>query len=156
MKKTLISLCLALLPLLSFAQGTFYVNPKTGNAGVFSMEGTKLFFLDGTLSVMEPQKEGVVYQLSALRSITFRSTNGIQTVQGNTSAAPTLLVAYGGNTIEVRGLEGPADIAVYSLAGKQMFAVKDWKGGAISIASLPKGTYLIKVGDKYGTKFIKR
>ena len=114
---------------------------------------SKLSFAEGKMTVTMNDKSTQDVALSTSLVLQFED---VATAISQVDAAKgKLQVAYDGEFLSFAGLGGVADAAVYSMGGEKVLGLKGWNGKPVSVASLGRGVYIIKVNNK-SFKFVKK
>ncbi|MDD7317265.1 MAG: T9SS type A sorting domain-containing protein [Prevotella sp.] len=156
---------LALLPLLPamhlMAQSgnELVVKAKTGNTSYLLDNVRRIDLTGGNVGVVTTNAGVTTYAFEDVYSICFGlNTSGITTVtrSGEQKGKLLLHVTNNGSTVSVSGWQAgkSSDVKFYNTSGSLVKELKQWSGSDIDITSLPKGVYIIKVGDK-AAKFNK-
>lgn len=148
---------LSVQPALAGDGDNLVVKTKSGAKEASLDNVQKIVFSGDSMSVV--LKSGTdTYAFEDISSIAFGTTTGIEPVVAGKGTESKLLlhVLQDGNTLSVSGWTPghAANVEIYTVGGALSRTVKGWSGSNIDVASLPKGTYIIKIGDK-GAKFIK-
>lgn len=152
MKKILTMLLLFSASLPGMAQHML-IEKHNNNNEVIELENLKEITFSG-ITVNIEQKDGTKSSntMSAISSISFGDYTAIEQVKPNRGELVTYVTA---DEIAINGKVGDA-IIIFNVVGTQILSAHlDAECGKISIANLPKGIYIIKVGNRTA-KIVKR
>lgn len=114
---------------------------------------SKLSFAEGKMTVTMNDESTQDVSLSTSLMLQFED---VATAISQVDAAKgKLQVAYDGENVSFAGLGGVADAAVYTMGGQKVLSLKAWNGKPVSMASLGRGVYIIKVNNQ-SFKFVKK
>lgn len=104
-------------------------------------------FVDGNMVVK--LRNGATTEkinLSEIKTITFgEATTSIISTK---SVSDDVKFYLADQHLVVTGLNYPVSVAIYAISGKALFNQSAWTGGSLDISSLPKGIYIVKLGNK--------
>lgn len=104
----------------------------------FAGSSIQLFLLDesvGTLTIAYDGQSSIKFADEA--------PTGIDLPKANKGAE----IAYAGNTLSAKGLDG-ASVTLYGVDGRQVMHFADWDGSPVNLATLSKGVYVLKVNNQ--------
>lgn len=155
MKKIFSLSVMALLAVAATAQVKMVVVQSDGGSEEFDLATTqKLTFADSYLNVSNTLVAAQPFSLANVRLIKFtNAATAIETV--SRSSADRLSFAYANGTISVNGLSKPTNATLYTIGGQQVSNQSSWDGSPLSVATLPQGVYILKVGQT-AYKFVKK
>lgn len=97
--------------------------------------------------------------IAVVKRITFSGTwMGVEAPKAETAAATLRLR---NNPVEsVLAVEGfdtssPAQLSVFSIAGREVIRVRSWRGEDIDVSTLPQGVYILRINQST-LKFVKK
>lgn len=156
MRKLLLVCVMAASAAVANAQNTMVVHSANDatKSGTKLEEINKLTFAGNKMVVeMNNGAASKTYDLNAFNKVTFESTS--VNIAGTTVEREGLKFSFDGSIISVSGLKEPAAAVVYDASGAAMESLAAWDGKRLSVASLPKGMYMLSVnGVAY--KFLKK
>lgn len=106
-------------------------------------EINRISFTEEALSVDKKDGTNERYSYKATVSFIDNSTDGIGKAE---AVANNVRVHARENLIYIEGAE-QGRIEVYALNGTQCLAVAQWNGQPVDVSALPKGIYVLKVGN---------
>ncbi|MGN0211899.1 MAG: T9SS type A sorting domain-containing protein [Muribaculaceae bacterium] len=149
-----------LLSLLSITATGMAVNMAISYNGMegetYDLKAIKnLTFDNGFMNIAFFDDEGAVRKdLSTIKSIKFPAViTGVESV-GMRPMAQSVAVAGGELKIMGYDTESPQPAAIYNVGGVSLFTCNSLTESAIDVASLPKGMYILKLGNQT-FKFVK-
>lgn len=131
-----------------FAQDDITVNLNSGKKS-YKVDDVKSITFDGTnLKVNKQDNAADTYAFADLVNVTFDTATGISNLP-LAGGKLAISVQPGSDIINISGYDAAEkySVAVYSLAGEKLAGVDNWKGEAVSVASLPKGVYVLKINN---------
>ncbi len=112
----------------------------------------KITFNGTTVTLVQNNGNTIDSEMSDIERVYFANTSGIEYVA---SSSKELVQFLSPEEIAVNCRAGEI-ITIYNVSGSQILSVhQEADGGRISIASLPKGIYLLRAGGQTA-KFIRR
>lgn len=103
----------------------------------------RISFTEEALSVDKKDGTNERYSYKATVSFIDNSTDGIGKAE---AVANNVRVYARENLIYIEGAE-QGRVEVFALNGTQCLAVAQWSGQPVDVSALPKGVYVLKVGD---------
>ncbi|MCQ2223672.1 MAG: T9SS type A sorting domain-containing protein [Bacteroidaceae bacterium] len=145
MKKTLLSVLMLLASAFAWAEDQYLcIWQADGQTVDIALDDEPVTtFSNGNL-VISTRRTTITYPLQMVKRYTFEAApTGIQ------SATANMHISTDGSCITFSAFDRDTNIAVYNLAGVRVRTVlaKAGTGTVVSVASLPKGTYIVKVND---------
>lgn len=131
-----------------FAQDDITLNLTSGKKS-YKIDDVKSFTFDGdNLKVNTQDDKADTYALADIVDINFDTATGIDNLQ-IAGGKLALSVQPGSDIINISGYDAKEryTVSVYSLAGDKVLGIDNWKGDAVSVASLPKGVYIFKINN---------
>lgn len=152
MKKIMISSAMALLALSAVhAQNAVVIHQTNGQTtNCFFTEKPRVTYL-GDCLVMSTQDQNVQYSLRSLRKIEFAQVEIPTDIDSPTTAQEkAMLLGFRAGQVTVNNARPGVGVMLYDMDGKTLFGIQtDDSGHAnISTSSLPKGTYILQVGEE--------
>lgn len=157
MKKTFMALALTLLPFgMASAQVRMLVVPKDGTAPKsFNLDDIRRidFLGEANTFSIACATDRWSYEFDKVRCLKFDGlVNDIATATKQESAVS---IAYREGQIFVSGLSNAqAHATIYDLNGCSRLSLPHYDGQPIDVSALPKGAYILRVGDK-AFKFLR-
>ena len=157
MKKTLIALALALLPVgMVSAQVQLLVVPKDGSATKrINLDDIKYieFPAPGEAFSIETADLRWSYGYDFVQSLKFDGL--VNDISGINKEEDGIRIRYQGDQILVSGLGNtPVQAVVCDLNGSTRIRIAQYDGQPIDVSALPKGAYIVRVGGKT-SKFLR-
>lgn len=157
MKKTLIALALALLPVgMVSAQVQLLVVPKDGSATKrLNLDDIKYieFPAPGEAFSIETADLRWSYGYDFVQSLKFDGL--VNDISGINKEEEGIRIRYQGDQILVSGLgNAPVQAVVCDLNGSTRIRIAQYDGQPIDVSALPKGAYIVRVGGKT-SKFLR-
>lgn len=157
MKKTLIALALALLPVgMVSAQVQLLVVPKDGSATKrLNLDDIKYieFPAPGEAFSIETADLRWSYGYDFVQSLKFDGL--VNDISGINKEEDGIRIRYQGDQILVSGLgNAPVQAVVCDLNGSTRIRIAQYDGQPIDVSALPKGAYIVRVGGKT-SKFLR-
>lgn len=157
MKKTLIALALALLPVgMVSAQVQLLVVPKDGSATKrINLDDIKYieFPAPGEAFSIETADLRWSYGYDFVQSLKFDGL--VNDISGINKEEEGIRIRYQGDQILVSGLgNAPVQAVVCDLNGSTRIRIAQYDGQPIDVSALPKGAYIVRVGGKT-SKFLR-
>lgn len=157
MKKTLIALALALLPVgMVSAQVQLLVVPKDGSATKrLNLDDIKYieFPAPGEAFSIETADLRWSYGYDFVQSLKFDGL--VNDISGINKEEDGIRIRYQGDQILVSGLgNAPVQAVVCDLNGSTRIRISQYDGQPIDVSALPKGAYIVRVGGKT-SKFLR-
>lgn len=157
MKKTLIALALALLPVgMVSAQVQLLVVPKDGSATKrINLDDIKYieFPAPGEAFSIETADLRWSYGYDFVQSLKFDGL--VNDISGINKEEDGIRIRYQGDQILVSGLgNAPVQAVVCDLNGSTRIRIAQYDGQPIDVSALPKGAYIVRVGGKT-SKFLR-
>ena len=157
-KMTFIMVCLLLLctttNMKAKGQTALVISTIDGNDATFILpEKPEITFANHTLTI-NVKNDNHVFEISNIEQIHFDVIDNIQSPTKNTITYRYL----SDNLILVEGIDANDPIQLYSLGGMQIPNLVNHAGNRaeVSLASLQKGTYLLKIGNKQTIKIYRK
>lgn len=132
-------------------QMTVYFNNGNAESSFAVSDVASLHFSDGNLLVKQSAdgKQSAI-SLTEILSIKFadRNPSEVKTVVGDELAA--VKVAASADALRLIGYDTarPQPAVIYGVGGTVFYSVSAQTSGCINISSLPKGIYILKLGNK--------
>lgn len=131
-----------------FAQDDITLKLNSGNKS-YKIDDVKSITFDGTdLKVNKLNDEADTYPFADIVSISFDTSTGVDNLK-IAGGKLTISVEPGSNIIRIGGYDARQkyEVSVFNLAGEKVLAINGWKGDGVSVASLPKGVYVLKINN---------
>lgn len=131
-----------------FAQDDITLKLNSGNKS-YKIDDVKSITFDGaSMKVNKLNDEADTYPFADIVSISFDTATGVDNLQVAGSKL-TISVEPGSDIIRIGGYDAKQnyDVSVFSLTGEKVLAINGWKGDGVSVGSLPKGVYVLKINN---------
>lgn len=131
-----------------FAQDDITLKLNSGNKS-YKIDDVKSITFDGTdLKVNKLNDEADTYPFADIVSISFDTSTGVDNLK-IAGGKLTISVEPGSDIIRIGGYDARQkyEVSVFNLAGEKVLAINGWKGDDVSVASLPKGVYVLKINN---------
>lgn len=156
MKKKLLALAMLSVPIMSVAQVQLVVTPKGGGAATaISLDEIKQinFIGDGTTFEIERQSQRDVFSFDNVQSIKFQGL--VDDIAATRVSDDAWRVSYNQGQLTVSGMcDAVTHADIFDLNGCRHMSLPRYSGQTIDVSSLPKGAYILRVGQKT-FKFLK-
>lgn len=156
MKKKLLALAMLSVPIMSVAQVQLVVTPKGGISPVAIPldEIKQLNFLeDDTYFVLEHLDQRYRFNYDAVQSIKFQGL--VDDIAATRVSDDAWRVSYNQGQLTVSGMcDAVTHADIFDLNGCRHMSLPRYSGQTIDVSSLPKGAYILRVGQKT-FKFLK-
>lgn len=131
-----------------FAQDDITLKLNSGNKS-YKIDDVKSITFDGTdLKVNKLNDEADTYAFADIVNISFDTATGIDNLK-IAGGKLTVSVEPGSDIIRIGGYDARQkySVSVFNLAGEKVIGIDSWTGDAVSVASLPKGVYVLKINN---------
>lgn len=156
MKKKLLALAMLSVPIMSVAQVQLVVTPKGGGAATaISLDEIKQinFIGDDTTFGIERQSQRDVFSFDNVQSIKFQGL--VDDIAATRVSDDAWRVSYNQGQLTVSGMcDAVTHADIFDLNGCRHMSLPRYSGQTIDVSSLPKGAYILRVGQKT-FKFLK-
>lgn len=142
---------LALVGLTAFAEtqipDALKVVPLSGDEVIFKVAGKPEMTLNGntlTITGSMPEDNTVAFQIENVDHVEFFYSGDV----GVQSAELSLMsIAQAGRVLTINGLPAEAEIKVFAIDGRCVFATTATDSATIDFSSFPSSIYIIKIND---------
>ena len=146
MKKLLFALCMLTIPLTCFSDDGWYliIEHKDGSVTELSLKAKPILKFEGDKLVADSEETSAEFDRSGISRISYKLADTKLT----SPTESTRMTMFQGALV-AHHIDPTASVAIYTISGQPLSVPIQRVGETVtvSLVSLPKGEYIIKIGD---------